>query len=91
MPTTDALKKKREKLKREISGDLEILAGSLGKSPAMAGYSLTTKKEGKTVTLYVRKDLAPKVQAMTERHKKVKALLLELCQVNWDLLRMENE
>ena len=91
MATTDALKKKRDKIKSEIAADLEILAGSLGKSPAMAGYSLTTKREGKTVTVYVRKDLAEKVQAMTERHKKVKALLLELCRVNWDLLRMENE
>ena len=91
MPTPDALKKRRDRIKREIAGDLEILAGSLGKSPAMAGYSLTKKREGKTVTVYVRKDLATKVQAMTERHKKVKALLLELCRVNWDLLRMENQ
>jgi len=29
----------------------------VAKPPSMSGYNLTTKVEGKTVTLYVRKDI----------------------------------
>jgi hypothetical protein len=74
-----------------IVRNLDLLARSIAKSPSMSGHTLTTKKDGKTVTLYVRKEIVFRAQAMTKRHKKVKALLLDLSRVNWGILRMENE
>ena len=32
-----------------------FLIGTVAKSPSMSGFNLTTKVQGKTVTLYVRK------------------------------------
>ena len=91
MKRLESLKKRRENLKEEVVRNLDLLAGSIAKSPSMTGYTLTTKKNGKTVTLYVRKEILSAAQAMTKRHKKVKALLLDLSRVNWEILRMENE
>ena len=91
MKRIESLKKRRENLKEEVVRNLGLLAGSIAKSPSMTGYTLTTKKNGKTVTLYVRKEILSAAQAMTKRHKKVKALLLDLSKVNWEILRMENE
>ena len=48
-----------------------FLIGSVAKSPSMSGYNLTTKVEGKTVTLYVRKDIVPKAVEMNGRYKKL--------------------
>ena len=91
MKRIESLKKRRENLKEEIVQNLGLLAGSVARSPSMTGHSLTTKKDGKTVTVYVRKEILSQAQAMTERHKKVKALLLDLSKVNWEILQMENE
>ena len=91
MKRIESLKKQRENLKVEIVRNLDLLAGSIARSPSMTGHSLTTKRSGKTVTVYVRKEILSKAQAMTERHKKVKALLLDLSKVNWEILRMESE
>ena len=91
MKRIESLKKRRENLKEEIVQNLDLLAGSVARSPSMTGHSLTTKKDGKTVTVYVRKEILSQAQAMTERHKKVKALLLDLSKVNWEILQMENE
>jgi hypothetical protein len=90
MKRIESLEKRRENLKEKIVRNLDLLAGSVAKSPSMTGHSLTTKKNGKTVTVYVRKEILSKAQAMTKRHKKVKALLLHLSRVNWEILRMEN-
>ena len=91
MKRIESLKKQRENMKEEIVQNLDLLAGSVARSPSMTGHSLTTKKDGKTVTVYVRKEILSQAQAMTERHKKVKALLLDLSKVNWEILQMENE
>jgi predicted enzyme involved in methoxymalonyl-ACP biosynthesis len=91
MKRIESLRKQRENLETEIVANLDLLAGSIAKSPSMTGYTLTTKRNGKTVTVYVRKEILSTVQAMTKRHKKVKALLLDLSRVNWEILRMENE
>ena len=91
MKRIEALERKRELLGQEIAANLDLLIGSVCRSPSMSGHCLTTKVRGKTVTLYVRKALVARVQAMTERHKKVQGLVSQLSRVNWELLRARGE
>lgn len=91
MKRIDLLKKRQARLKEEITANLDLLIGSVGKSPSMAGHNLTTKVEGKTVSFYVRKDIVRKAKEMTRRNKKVRLLVLKLSKVNWDILKLENE
>lgn len=91
MRKAESLRKQQEAIKNEIAENLDLLAGSIAKSPSMSGHSLTTKREGKTVTVYVRKEILQRAQAMTERHRKVKDLILRLSKINWELLRLEGE
>lgn len=85
------LKKRQASLKEQIADNLDLLIGSVGKSPAMRYHNLTTKVDGKTVTRYLRKGLVPKVKRMTLRHKKVRVMIQDLSTVNWEILRMESE
>jgi len=57
----------------------------------MTGHGLTTKVKGKTVSLYVRKDIVKKAQEMIKRYKKMWLLLQKLSKVNWEILKLENE
>ncbi len=77
-------------LKEQIISNLDLFIGSIGKSPAMKHHNLTTKVKGKTVSMYVRKDLVPKAKTMTLRSKKVQSLLVKLSKVNWELLILES-
>jgi hypothetical protein len=79
---------RKEQLERQITHCLDLLQGSLHKNPSQRGYHLTTKVNQKTVTKYVRQELAPKVQAMTANHLKVRKLLGRLSQTNWALLQL---
>ena len=76
-------------LKEQISSNLDILVGTVGKSPAMRNHNLTTKQGGKTVSRYVRQGLVPKAKVMTQRYQEVCNLMLELSAVNWELLKLE--
>jgi hypothetical protein len=91
MRKAESLRRQQDAIKNEIAENLDLLAGSIAKSPSMSGHSLTTEREGKTVTVYVRKDILQRAQAMTERHRKVKDLILRLSKINWELLRLESE
>lgn len=91
MKRIELLRKQREMLKEQICSNLDLLIGSVVRSPAMMYHSLTTKVEGKTVTRYVRKGLVPKVKKMTHRHKKVRELIQKLSDVNWELLKLESK
>lgn len=91
MRKIDLLKKQQTMLKDQICNNLDLLVGSVVRSPAMMYHSLTTKVEGKTVTRYIRKGLVPKVKKMTDRHKKVRAMISKLSKVNWELLKLESE
>ena len=91
MKKIDLMKKQQHMLKNQICNNLELLVGSVVRSPAMMYHSLTTKIEGKTVTRYVRKGLVPKVKKMTDRHKKVRTLTQRLSKVNWELLKLESK
>ncbi|GBD98793.1 hypothetical protein BMS3Abin07_00820 [bacterium BMS3Abin07] len=91
MKRIDLLKRRQARLKEEIMANLDLLIGTVGKSPSMAGHNLTTKVEGKTVSLYVRKDLSRKAKEMTRRYKKLRLLIQKLSKVNWEILKLDNE
>jgi hypothetical protein len=57
----------------------------------MSGHNLTTKENGKTVTLYVRKAILPKASEMSKRYNRLWALLQRLSKVNWELLKIESK
>ena len=90
MTKEDLLRRQRDKLKEQITNNLDLLIGSIGKSPAMKYHNLTTKVKGKTVSKYVRKGLVPKVKTMTQRSKRIQSLLTKLSKVNWALLKLES-
>lgn len=86
------LKKRQALLQQEIIAHLDsFLIGTVAKSPSMSGFSLTTKVEGKTVTLYIRKDIVSKAMEMGRRYKKLWSLLQKLSKVNLEILKLENE
>lgn len=91
MKGIDLLRKQQAMLKEQICENLDLLLGTVVRSPAMMYHSLTTKVDGKTVTRYVRRGLVPKVKKMTERHKKVRTLIQKLSKVNWELLKLESK
>ena len=91
MKKVDLMKKQQDMLKQQICNNLDLLVGSVVRSPAMMYHSLTTKVEGKTVTRYVRKGLVPKVKKMADRNKRVRTLIQKLSNVNWELLKLESE
>lgn len=91
MKRIELLKKQQSLLKEQIGKNLDLLVGSVVRSPAMMYHSLTTKVDGKTVTRYVRKGLVPKVKKMTDRHKRVRTLIQKLSNVNWELLKLQSK
>ncbi len=91
MERMSLLKKRQDLLQQEIMAHLDsFLIGTVAKSPSMSGYGLTTKVEGKTVTLYVRKNLVPKALEMSRRYKQLWALIQKLSKINWEILKLEN-
>ncbi len=92
MTRIDVLKKRQNRLKEEILADLDsFLIGSIGKSPSMSGHNLTTKVDGKTVTLYVRKAIVPKALEMSKRYNRLWLNIQKLSKVNWELLNVESK
>ena len=87
MKRIEILKQRKERLKKEISQTLEILIGTVNKSPTMTGHNLTTKVDGVTKTRHIPKDMVPLVRRMTQRHHHLKKLLKELGETNWLLIR----
>ena len=91
MSRRDILKKRQARLREDISSMLDrFLIGTVAKSPAMTGHGLTTKVEGITVTLYVRKDIVPKALEMGRRYNRLWTLIQALSKVNWEILNLEN-
>lgn len=91
MTRIDILKKEQARLREDIGAMLDsYLIGSIAKPPTLAGHNLTTKVDGKTVTLYVRKNVVPMAMEMSMRYKKMWDLIQKLSKVNWDILNLEN-
>ena len=92
MSRKEILKSQQAILKEDICRMLDsFLIGTVAKPPSMSGYNLTTKVEGKTVTLYVRKDLVPMALEMSNRYKSLWKLFQALSKINWELLKLEHE
>ena len=92
MKRIDLLRKQQARLGEDIAAMLgSFLIGTVAKSPSMSGHNLTTKVEGKTVTLYVRKDIAPMAIEMSIRYKKLWTLIQKLSKVNWEILNLESK
>ena len=92
MKRIDLLRKQQTRLREDVSAMLDsFLIGTVAKSPSMSGHNLTTKVEGKTVTLYVRKDIAPMATEMSMRYKKLWTLIQKLSKVNWEILNLESK
>jgi len=86
------LKKRQGLLIEEITAHLDsFLIGTVAKSPSMSGYNLTTKVEGKTVTLYVRKNLVSKALEMGKRYNRLWSLIQKLSKINWEILKIDNQ
>ena len=83
------LQQKQERLKREISANLEFLMGSVTTQGSTGGFILTYKERAKTKSRYIRVGMLDEVRRMTRRHQKLKALLKELSDVNWELLKID--
>jgi hypothetical protein len=92
MKRSDLLKKQQARLREDITARLDsFLIGSVAKSPSMSGHNLTTKVQGKTVTLYVRKDIVAKAAEMSKRYKRLWNLIQKLSRVNWEILKLDNQ
>jgi len=92
MSRMDILKTRQTGLKEDISAMLDsFLIGTIAKSPSMRGHNLTTKVDGKTVTLSVRKAILPKALEMNSRYKTLWKLMQALSKVNWEILVLENK
>jgi hypothetical protein len=84
------LQQKQERLKREIGEHLDFLIGSVSSQGATGRFNLTTKVNGKTTSKYIRAGMEEEVRRKTRRHQKLKALLKEIAEVNWELFVLEN-
>lgn len=92
MSRLQILKKRQALLIQEITAHLDsFLIGTVARSPSMSGHNLTTKVDGKTVTLYVRKDLVSKALEMGKRYNSLWSLIQKLSKINWEILKIENE
>jgi hypothetical protein len=92
MSRKDILKKRQALLRDDITAMLDsFLLGTVAKSPSMTGHNLTTKAKGKTVTLYVRKDIVPKALEMGRRYRRLWTLIQALSKINWEILNLENK
>jgi hypothetical protein len=90
MSRLDILKKRQANLKNEISSMLgSFLIGSLARSPSMSSHNLTTKVDGKTISVSVKKTILPKALEMSNRYKTLWKLLQTLSKINWEILKLE--
>ena len=85
------LQQKQERLKREISNNLDFIMGSITTQGKTGGFNLTCKVKAKTTSRYIRVGMLDDVKKMTRRHQKLKALLKDLSDVNWELLKAESQ
>jgi hypothetical protein len=85
------LTQKKERITREIHANLDLLMGSVTSQGLRGGFSLTFKQDGKTRSKYIRTSMVDEVRRMTRRHQKLKGLLKELSDLNWEILKMENQ
>jgi len=92
--------KKVDKLKAKVLENLDVLSGSVVMWHSKCGkncvcnngmkhvcHYLTFKKDGKTKNLYLPPGAVSEAKKMTARHKKLKAFILEIGQLNYEALK----
>jgi len=85
--STYRLMQKRDRLVEQVRDNLDFLAGSISsKGLKWEAYNLTTKVGGVTRSRHIPKDLLPLVKRLTQRQRKLKQVLKELEEVNWQLV-----
>jgi hypothetical protein len=90
--TVYELQQKRRLLCDRIAAHLDILIGSVStKGPKRPGYNLTFKLDGVTRSRHIRLENLEKVRQMTARHKKLKELIQQLSDLNWEILTLQSE
>ena len=88
MVSTAVLMRRRDRLVRQIEDNLDFLIGSVStKGLKYEAYNLTTKVDGVTKTKHIPKDMVKLVHRMIKRHQRLKTLIKELGETNWQLLR----
>ena len=87
MKSYEALRKQCERLRQEVTENLDFLMGSIStKGPSRPGLNLTFKINQVTRTRHIRKELESQVKEMTARWRRLRGLLRELSDTNWQLL-----
>ncbi len=90
--TVYELQQCRQLLADQIAQNLDILIGSVStKGPKRPGFNLTFKLDGVTRTRHIRVENLERVRLMTERYKKLKALIHQLSDLNWRILTLQSE
>lgn len=88
MTNVSVLMRRRDRLVRQITDNLDFLIGSVSsKGLKYEAYNLTTKVDGVTKTKHIPKDMVTLVRRMTRRHQRLRTLIKQLGEVNWQLLR----
>ena len=84
----DALEKRRKRLIQELLTNMDFLIGSVSsKGLKCEAYNLTTKVNRVTRSKHIPKDQVTITRRATQKHQKIKELLKEISQANWELLR----
>jgi hypothetical protein len=87
MPNLLTLESRKQRLTQQIVDHLDFLIGSISsKGFKYPAFNLTAKVDGKTKTRHIPKDMLPLVKRLTGRYRKLKSLLKQLDDVNWQLL-----
>jgi hypothetical protein len=90
MRTTETLYRERKRLEEDILRNLDFLMGSIStKGPSRPGLNLTFKINQVTRTRHIRKELEPRVKQMTTRWRRLRDLLHQLSDLNWERLNRE--
>jgi hypothetical protein len=90
--TVYELQQRRQLLADQIARNLDVLIGSVStKGPKRPGFNLTFKLDGVSRTRHIRKEDLEKVRLMTARHKKLKGLIQQLSDLNWQILTRQSE
>lgn len=90
MKSIETLRKNRETIREEINENLDFVMGSVStKGPSRPGLNLTFKINQVTRTRHIRKEHELQVKQMTARWRRLRRLLHDLSDVNWELLNRE--
>ncbi len=90
-PSLVTLQKKQARLMRDIQDNLDFLIGSVSSQGKTGRFNLTTKVDGKTVSKYIPAGMEDQVRDKTLRHRKLKSLLKDLAEVNWQILKLQTD